>query len=233
VKNLLFLTIASVLVVACASSGRESSSPAEAVADAYGIKRFQEVSAVKYTFNAQVGDKRLARSWVWHPPEDRVDAVDGDGRVFSSYTRSAVMSGGTKDQKDLDAKYINDRYWLFFPFHLVWDGQAKIVDAGQQAGPIGKKQLRRLVVSYPSTGGYTPGDVYEVFLDDRYRLVEWIYRKGGAAAPTRTATWEDHRQVGPLVFSLTHRGPTEDFRIWFTDVAVRLKGDDRWLTPEG
>ena len=85
------------------------------------------------------------------------------------------------------------------------------------------------MVSYPAAGGYTPGDVYDLYLDDRHRLTQWVYRRGGAEKPTRISTWEDHREVGPLTISLNHQGEDENFRVWFTNVGVKMAGADSWL----
>ena len=94
---------------------------------------------------------------------------------------------------------------------------------------MGDGEARCVVVSYPAAGGYTPGDVYDLYLDDRYRLTQWVYRRGGAEKPTRISTWEDHREVGPLTLSLNHQGEDENFRVWFTNVGVKMAGADSWL----
>ena len=78
-------------------------------------------------------------------------------------------------------------------------------------------------MAYPPTGGYTPGDVYELFIGSDDLLVQWIYRRGGAPKPTRMTTWENHRQVGPLIISMNHKGPDENFQVWFTDVAIQTE----------
>ena len=87
------------------------------------------------------------------------------------------------------------------------------------------------MVTYPPSVGYTPGDVYELFVGDDHRILQWVYRRGGALEPTRMATWEAHRTLGPLVVSLDHRVPDGTFRVWFTDVALRLAGSQEWLAP--
>jgi hypothetical protein len=86
-----------------------------------------------------------------------------------------------------------------------------------------------VVVTYPATGGYTPGDVYDLYLDDDYRLIQWVYRHGGSEKPTRISTWNDHRKVGPLTLSLNHQGEDQNFRVWFTNVGVKMAGADNWL----
>ena len=87
----------------------------------------------------------------------------------------------------------------------------------------------RLIVTYPPTGGYTPGDVYELFVDKDHKVTHWIYRRGGSPKPTRITTWEDNKQLGPLTVSMNHTGSDGKFRLYFTDVAVKLTGSDQWI----
>jgi hypothetical protein len=111
----------------------------------------------------------------------------------------------------------------------LWDGSASVrADDAPANLPIGTGKARRIVVGYPANEGYTPGDVYELFVNDSDRIVQWVYRKGGDPKPTRITTWEDYRKVGPLNISLNHQGPDASFRVWFTDVAVRLAGKSDW-----
>jgi hypothetical protein len=195
------------------------------IARAYGLESFGRVEALRFTFNAQIGDKTVQRAWTWEPAQDRVAL--GGGQPLT-YRRADLTKGPSADLSKVDAWFNNDQYWLLFPFHLAWDGHAGIVeDAAPQGLPLGQGAARRLTVTYPATGGYTPGDVFELFVDQSNRIVQWIYRQGGSTRPTRIATWEDHRRVGPLVLSLDHRGP-DSFRVWFTDVGVRLIGQDQW-----
>lgn len=195
------------------------------VAKAYGIAEFEKVEAIRYTFNVEVGSKSVRRSWVWEPKIDRVVSLENGRQV--AYDRKTLSD--SEEVRSIDAKFINDQYWLLFPFHLVWDTDIRAADTGTAALPIGPGKARRIEVSYPKGIGYTPGDVYELFLGDDFRLTEWIYRRGGAPEPTRVTTWEDHRQVGPLILSLEHRGKDGKFRLWFSEVAVRMAGSSRWV----
>jgi hypothetical protein len=115
---------------------------------------------------------------------------------------------------------------------VYWDLGAALSDRGPAPLPIGSGTGRRLVVAYPPDKGYTPGDVYEIFVDERFRIQQWIYRKGGAAQPTRITTWEEYERLGPLTVSLLHRSADETFRLWFTDVGVKLKGQKLWTEPK-
>jgi hypothetical protein len=199
----------------------------EAVADAYGIQSFGSVDQIRYTFNVKVGERRVKRSWVWEPHANRV-TFDKDGKPFT-YNRNELNNNPSEELKKIDARFINDQYWLLFPLHLVWDDKAKIEDTGGHKLPMGDGNAERLVVTYPPTGGYTPGDVYELFIDNNRRISQWIYRRGGSPKPTRVTTWEDYRAVGPLTICFNHKGSDGDFHLWFSDVAVKLKNSDHWV----
>jgi hypothetical protein len=235
VKKILFLTSLGVLLAfglsGCAAprGASDGAGIAKKVASAYGVDRFREVEAMRYTFNVVIGDKTIRRSWQWEPKMDRVTFFSAQGPV--SYERKAVSAESPEELRKMDARFINDQYWLLFPYHLVWDEGVAVADAGEQALPLGGGSARRLVVTYPPSVGYTPGDVYELFVGGDDRIRQWVYRRDGVTEPTRMATWEDHRALGPLVVSLDHRVPDGKFRVWFTDVAVRLEGSQDWLRP--
>ena len=193
------------------------------IADAYGFKEFDTITELQYTFNAKLGDKTVKRSWIWHPQDNKVTLVSvGDEVKNVSYVTSDVAKDADS-LKEVDSWFINDQYWLVFPFHLVWDEGIKIDVAGQAENlPIGSGMTTKVIVTYPDTGGYTPGDVYELYVNDDNMIVEWVYRRGGSKEPTRMSTWEDNTQLGPITISLDHNGP-DGFRVWFTDVIVQTK----------
>jgi hypothetical protein len=222
-----------VLVVAAGCAPRttgDSDTVGRDLAQAYGVDGFHQVEELQFTFNAQVGERSVSRRWIWKPHTGEVTfGADGRGVTFSH----PLKNKATNDEiRALDAKFVNDRYWLLFPLHLVWDASIAVTDHGQVEAPLGAGRARRLEVRYPPAGGYTPGDVYELFVGRDGRIVAWIYRRGGAPAPTRMSTWEMHRRLGPLWVSLDHRGP-DGFRVWFTDVALKhVNGEGRIYPAE-
>jgi hypothetical protein len=201
------------------------------LAGAYGAGNAAQVEEMRYTFNVKIGDTVVRRAWSWEPREDRVTfngTSEQGGRV--SYARAALGDQPSDPLKKVDAWFINDNYWLIFPLRLNWDPTVRVTeDPAPAALPLGGGTGSRVLVSFPPSGGYTPGDVYELFLDNSGRIIQWIYRKGGDPKPTRMSTWEEHRQLGPLVVSLNRQGPDANFRVWFSDVAVRLKGQKEWV----
>jgi hypothetical protein len=96
---------------------------------------------------------------------------------------------------------------------------------------MGKGSARRVVVTYPSEGGYTPGDVWEVFVGADNRIREFAYHRGGDPKPFSVFSLEDYRKAGPLLVSLNRPGTLngKPERFFFSDVAVKLVGSDTWM----
>lgn len=208
---------------------------AAVVAKAYGIGGFSDIDTIRFTFNVKIGDRQIQRKWSWRP---EIDSVLFEGKLPSgnyaayAYSRRNLNQNGSGISEKVDRWFINDQYWLLFPLHLVWDRDLQLTVDDDQPLPIEPGSASRLTVTYPQGVGYTPGDAYELYLDGDNRIQQWVYRKGGAPEPARAATWENHVQAGPLVLSLEHKSADGNFRLWFSDVTVKLKGEETWQTPK-
>ena len=218
-------------LAACAGGDKESRAMAvrQGIGQSYGVQYFDQIEQVQYTFNVRNGDKHARRFWIWEPKLDRVTFDGMDYKDPITYYRSDLQTNSSNKLKSIDAWFINDNYWFLFPFHVAMDTQTTVEDVGRKQLPVGDGEAACAVITYPTQGGYTPGDVYELYLDENYRVTQWIYRRGGSETPTRIATWEDHRYLGPMVFALNHQGDDGNFRIWFTQVGVKLAGVDGWM----
>jgi len=231
------LPLVGVLGLVCIVAAQERPPICEQIAKTYGLASFPQVEQIRYTFNVDLGQIKLSRSWLWEPKTDRVsyESKDKEGKTVKyTYLRSQVSSQPAEVGKEIDPAFINDQYWLLFPLHLSWDKDAKVEDQGTQKVPGGKGTARRVVVSYPSQGGYTPGDRYELFVGEDYQVRAWVYHAGGSPKPTLTASWGDYKKAGPLLISLEHRGMKDGkpIRIFFTEVAVKPAGSDAWLSAQ-
>jgi hypothetical protein len=194
---------------------------AKEVAEASGLSRWQQVEKIKFTFHVQLPDQVLQRTWAWNPKSGEVVQYGNDGPALS-WKRSELASASA-EIKEADARFINDSYWLIFPFRVVWDqGTALSLDASEQNLPFGEGKGRKLTVTYTGEGGYTPGDAYDLFIGKDNRIAAWVFRKGNAPEPTRITRWEEYRDFGGIPFSMNRPGP-DGFRIWFTDVSVEYK----------
>ena len=216
---------------ACASTSKESRDMAARlrIADAYGYQYFGQIEQIQYTFNVKKGDEQVSRFWIWEPKLDKVTFNAMNYKETITYFRGDLEADVANKFKKIDAWFINDYYWLLFPLLVARDTQVKVEDIGRQKLPMGDGKAGCVVVTFPAYGGYTPGDIYELYLDDNFRLTQWVYRRGGSEKPTRITTWEDYRQAGPLTVALNHRGEDDNFRVWFTNVGVKMAGVEGWM----
>ena len=218
-------------------SAQQRPAIADQIAKTYGLDSFGQIDAIRYTFNIDLAalKLKLSRSWVWEPKMDQIsyEGKDKAGNpVKVTYSRSQLASQSALVKDEVDPAFFNDQYWLLFPFHLVWDTSATVEDAGTQKLPLGKGSAKKVVVKYPSDGGYTPGDTWELYVGTDGRIREMEFHHGGAAKPSLViATWADYKKAGPLLVSLDHRGTADGkpLRLFFSNVAVKLAGSNSWV----
>ena len=226
------------LVTAMPASAQERPPIAQQIAKTYGLDSFGQIEAIRYTFNAELGSRKVHRTWLWEPKADRVsyDGPDKAGKPLKlTYVRSQLGTQDAVVKEQVDPAFLNDQYWLLFPLHLSWDSAAKVEDGGTRKLPLGKGSAQQVVVKYPSQGGYTPGDTWELFVVGDNRVKEFIYRRGGSAKPSVViASWADYKKAGPLLISLDHRGTADGnpVRIFFSDVGVKLTGSNTWVNAQ-
>src|SRR2546425_6387045 len=204
------LLLAGVLGLGCLVAAQERPPIGEQIAETYGLSSFPQVEQIRYTFNVDLGQIKLSRSWVWEPKTDRVsyESKDKNGKTVKYvYLRSQISSQPAEVGKEIDPAFFNDQYWLLFPLHLSWDSSAEVTETGKHKLPLGKGSASRVVVKYPSVGGYTPGDTWELFVGTDNRIQEFMFHRGGSKKPTVVvASWGDYKKAGPLLVSLDHRG---------------------------
>ena len=117
------------------------------------------------------------------------------------------------------------------PFHFSWDTNAAVEDAGVQKLPQGNGSAEKVVVKYPSNGGYSPGDTWGLYVNSDGRIEEMDYHRGGPAKLEVFATWPTTRRPDRLLFSLDHRGTRngDPLHLFFSNVAVKLVGSNTWM----
>jgi hypothetical protein len=229
-----------ILVLASASWAQTRPPIVEQMAKTYGLDSWGQIEGIRYTFNLDLAalNLKLSHTWEWEPKTGKVtyEGKDKDGKpVKVTYLRSQLNSQPANVKDEIDPAFMNDQYWLVFPFHVVWDTSADVQDKGKQKLPLGKGTGDQIVVKYPSDGGYTPGDTWELFLGSDNRVEEFIYRRGGPKKPSVvTTTWAGYKKAGPLLISTDHRGTADGkpVRIFFSDVSVKLTGSDTWVSAK-
>ncbi|MGM5469641.1 hypothetical protein ACS386_05140 [Flavobacteriaceae bacterium LMO-SS05] len=214
-----FMTILSVLVVlsSCKKDTKKEAivptkelTTAQKIANAHGYENWKNISKIEFTFNTSRG----ARSWTWEPKTQNVRLIQNSDTI--SYNRSKINSTSSK----ADRAFINDKYWFLAPFQLVWDKNASTSEVVKALAPISNIEMNKITLTYPNTGGYTPGDAYDFFFGDDYLIKEWIYRKGNSEAPSMMTTWEDYEDIKGLKISKMHKNAEDNWNLYFTGVSV-------------
>ena len=235
--NLIRLLAFGMLLVLPASSTAQQSPPiAEQVAKTYGLDSFGQIEAIRYTWNVESPAGKVSRTWEWSPKTDTVscEGKDKEGKpVKVGYQRSQLSSQSDAIKNIIDPAFVNDQYWFILPFHFVWDGPTA-TDEGMQKLPTGDASAQRVVMKYPSEGGYQPGDTWDLYVGADKRIEAIVYHRGAPTPPPKLviATYTDYKKAGPLLVSTDHRGTLDGkpMRLTITDVSVKLTGSDNWIT---
>jgi hypothetical protein len=227
-----------VLVLAAISWAQSRPPIMEKIAKTYGVDSFEQVEAIRYTWNAQFPGVNVSRSWVWEPKTGKVsyEGKDKDGKpVKATYLRAQLSSQPDNVKKEIDPGFNNDNYWLLFPLHAYWDTGAAVTDQGMHKLPIGGGSAELVSVKYPNEGGYTPGDTWDLYVGKDNRVEQFVYHRGGPIKPSVViATWAGYKKAGPLLISTDHRGTADGkpLRVFITDLAVKLTGSDAWINAQ-
>jgi hypothetical protein len=230
----------SVVVLAATSWAQTRPPILEQIAKTYGLDSYGQIEAIRYTWNGEIpGVFKLSHAWEWEPKTGKVsyEGKDKDGKpVKVSYMRSELAKQPDAVKNEVEPAFVNDNYWLLFPFHAYWDTSATVTDEGMQKLPQGNGSAQKVVVKYPTElGGYTPGDTWELYVGKDKRIEQMAYHRGGPKKPSLVlATWTGYKKAGPLLVSTEHRGTADGkpLHISISDVAVKVTGSDTWMKAQ-
>jgi hypothetical protein len=246
--RLLAFAMSALVVPAIAGAGQLPPA-AEQMAKTYGLDSWGQIEGLRYTWNVELpgavkpfdggsGTIKISRTWEWEPKTGQVtyDGKDKDGKpVHVMYDHSQLSSQSDTVKNEIDPSFMNDQYWLLFPLHAAWDTSATVTDEGMQKLPLAEGSAQKIVVKYPSEGGYTPGDTWDLYVGTDHRVQEFAYHRGGPKKPSLViTTWEGYKNAGPLLISTEHRGTADGapFHLFFSDVSVKVAGSDNWMNAE-
>ena len=237
----LLTVMVSILVSGAIARAQELPPVAEQMTKTYGLDSFGQIEKIRYTFNLEVPGLKVARTWEWEPKTNQIsyEGKDKDGNpVKITYQRSQLSSQSDTVKNEIDPAFVNDHYWLLFPLHVAWDRSATVTDEGMHKLPLGNGSAERVMVKYPSKGGYAPGDTWELYVGVDHRVEEFIYHGGGEGTQQRPklliATWAGYKTAGPLLISTDHRGTADGkpLQITLSNVSVKLTGSDSWMNAQ-
>ncbi len=184
------------------------------IADRYGLAHFNANKTFYYTFNVQKGEIQVSRSWQWHPASGQVTLIEKEDTL--QFNHRTLQKG----QEIADHKFINDKYWLLFPFQLAWDTGFNATLQQEAQAPLSKQTTQKLTIVYNTTDGYTPGDAYDFYITKDFTILEWSFRKGNTPKPSLSTTWQDEIDLEGLKIATNHLSADGSFRLWFTGIKI-------------
>ena len=182
---------------------------------------------------------KLLTSWEWEPKTGKIsyEGTDKDGKpVKVTYLQSQLNSQPDDVKNKVEPAFVNDNYWLLFPFHAYWDTSATVTDQGMQKLPMGTGSAK-LVVGEVSRGGWrlhARGHLGTLRRQRQPGRAICLPPRRAQEAELVIATWTGYKKAGPLLFSTEHRGTADGkpLHIFISDVAVKLTGSDNWINAQ-
>lgn len=210
-KNLFFTLLLAFAITNCKQetnknkTNNETRTVAQKIAEAHGFKNWQNISEVAFTFFEK-------RKWVWKPKTQDVVLIKANDTI--RYNRKEIDSVALK----VDKAFINDKFWLLFPFQLIWDKNTSISKPQKEVAPISKNSLNKITLTYPKQGGYTPGDAYDIYYNDNYLIREWVFRKGNQEKPSMITTFENYRTFKGIKIARDHKNASGNWNLKLTNI---------------
>ena len=211
------LLLSCLFVLQCCNQGSSENEMGSKISKANGSDNFNKVEMLEFIFNVKRDTAAASnRHWQWFPKTKEIVFI-----TDSITTRFKRNDTTTQQLKKLNARFTNDEYWLLFPFHLSWDNGFQLTDSNMMVSPISGKKMRKVTAKYNDRDGYTPGDMYEVYVDENQRIQEWAYHKTGAIEPSLITTWENYKDFNGLLLAQDHKSKDGKFHLWFTGIQVK------------
>jgi hypothetical protein len=237
-QGIRLIVLSALLMLPAISAAQQRPPILEQIAKTYGLDSWDKIEAIRYTWNGEIpGVFKLSHAWEWEPKTGKIsyEGKDKDGKpVKVTYDSSQLGSQSDQVKNEVEPAFVNDNYWLLFPFHAYWDKSATVTDQGMKKLPIGAGSATLVSVKYPAeAGGYTPGDTWDLYVGKDKRVEYLVYHRGGDKKPSLVvASWTGYKKAGPLLVSTEHRGSADGKPLYIsiTNVAVKLTGSNKW-TP--
>ena len=202
------------------------------VGEAHGAEAFEALSQLNFDFVViSEGEEamRARHRWDLEADEDRVRWMEEDTQVEvvlhveSEEAREVLVDGDPVEDEERrrelgEAAYqrwVNDTYWLLMPIKLFDPGVHR-----EHLGSFeGDEELEVLELSFEEVG-LTPGDRYELRINEAGEVVSWLMDLEGSDEP-REVAWDDYQDIGPLRLSLERRMEGMDRQIRLENVEIK------------
>jgi hypothetical protein len=184
------------------------------VAHAHGFENWNAVNELKFTFAVHRDSSYFERRWHWNVKDEWVTRYIGKDSIQIS------LKDNTYD-KQVHQAYINDTYWLLFPFHLQWTEDYEWEISEHIPSPIDAQNSTEISIKFNDLGGYTPGDLYKLYVNDEYLIQEWAFYSGGSETPNLLNKWEAYNDFKGVKISQSRPNEDQSFRIELNDIEIK------------
>lgn len=222
--SLALLTLLSALQI-CNLNASES--PEQILAKAHGLNEWNQVETLEFTFHVNKKPP-VNRHWQWNVKEESVTRTIGEK---SQTVQLNALNG--KDDTQVHKQFINDTFWLLFPFSIVWSSPS-VTEHGAAEVEIDGESVttQKLTATWPAGEGYTPGDAYDLFLTEDNTILGWTFRKANAPKGKFFA-WKEPVDLGPIrIYKSYSPAGSATPLIEMRDLRIKLSGDDNWHTAK-
>lgn len=223
-KKFIFILVTIAIPISCKNSSENSETKntssnteltvLEKIAKAHGYRNWKNIKELTYTFNVNKDSSHFERTWKWQPKKNQVKMIAEKDTI--EYRRNKMDSILQKT----DQAFINDKYWLLFPFQLVWDQGFQHSVKEKVKAPISKKPMKEITIAYDNQDGYTPGDTYKIYVNKDFIIKEWSYIPSENKEPKLSTTWEDYKEINGLKIATSHQNKERSFKLYFTNIEV-------------
>jgi len=215
-KKYFSIVILAIALTSCKSDKKEPEATTadielyERVAAASGIDGWNDVKQAKFTFNVdRNGETVVSRDWDWRPQSGEVTLTSKNETL--TYNRNSLKKTDSL-AISADRGFINDVYWLLPQFKLVWDQGTQITY------PDSTTQMVR--IKYTGNDGYTPGDQYDMDIDNDMMISNWKYYPKGTTQPGMETSFENYKDYNGIKIATDHKIPDGSTNIYFTNVEI-------------
>lgn len=191
------------------------------LARASGVEAWKDIRRIRFTW--RLHSRNIYRRYDWHVPANRV-AVTANGKTISVPADPSVETAALKpDEIEAHKTFVNDTYWLMFTARQTWQNDLEVRDLGRRGVPElpGLGRPRAISIQFPSTGGYTPGDRYILYLGEDFLPRAWSFHRKSSREPTLVTTWEAYENVGGMILPTKFVRPNGEPFISISGIEVR------------
>ncbi len=215
----LVIVVAIVFILNACNLNKESANTQKKevhpISKAYGYENWNAIEKVSFVFNVEKGTDLKERSWVWFPKTDSVISMTWTDTVY--YNRKNKLN---PMEVEVDQLFINDRFWVFCPLNLTWDQGISFSEVKKAKAPISGKEMNKQTALYANEGGYTPGDAYDFYFDDKHLIKEWVFRRGNSEEPTIVDAWSENITEKGITVATEHFSADSSFHLFISNLKI-------------